>query len=104
LAKRKVDGLSFKAGSIQSRLENGKLMLLATGGTVTQSPSPSPSPLPTAYPVGGETVGIDTLSVFLSKYWLLLLLLLIPVAFALYKNRSVLSKWFLRLTHLLKGL
>jgi hypothetical protein len=102
LAKRKVDGLSFKAGSIQSRLENGKLMLLATGGTVTQSPSPSP--LPTAYPVGGETVGIDTLSVFLSKYWLLLLLLLIPVAFALYKNRSVLSKWFLRLTHLLKGL
>jgi hypothetical protein len=100
LAKRKVDGLIFKAGSIQSRLENGKLMLLATGGTVTQSPSP----LPTAYPVGGETVGIDTLSVFLSKYWLLLLLLLIPVAFALYKNRSVLSKWFLRLTHLLKGL
>lgn len=104
MAKRKVDGLGFKEGPIQSGLENGKLILLATGGTVTPSPSPSPSPLPTSYPVGGEIVGIDSLSVFLSKYWLLILLLLIPVAFALYKNRSALPKWFQRLRYLLKGL
>ena len=84
MAKRRVDGLSFKAGP-------------------TQSGSP-PTPTPTPLPVGGEIVGIDTLSVFLSKYWILILLLLIPVAFALYKKRVALPKWFLRLMYLLKGL
>jgi len=81
LATRKVDGFSLKAGPTQS-------------GAV---------PAPTPYPVGGEIVGIDALSVFLSKYWILLLLLLIPVAFALYKKRVALPKWFLRLMYLLKG-
>jgi len=84
LAKRKVDGLNFKMGPTQSGL--------------AQSPSPTPNP------VGGEIVGIDALSVFLSKYWLLLLLLLIPVAFVLYKKRFALPKWFMRLMYLFKGL
>jgi hypothetical protein len=82
MTKRKVDGLSFKPGPTQS----------------------GAAPTPTSYPVGGEIVGIDTLSVFLSRYWPLMLILLIPVAFALYKKRSAIPKWFLRLMYLAKGL
>jgi hypothetical protein len=84
LAKRKVDGLSFKAGPTQS------------GAT--------PTPTPTAFPVGGEVVGIDTLSVFLSTYWPLIVALMIPLAFAFYKKRSAIPKWFVRLMYSLKGL
>lgn len=51
---------------------------------------------PTPFPVGGEVVGIDTISVFLSTYWPLIALLLIPLAFALYKKRSAMPKWVMR--------
>jgi len=84
MAKRKVDGLSFKAGPTQS--------------------GASPTATPTSFPVGGEIVGVDTVSVFLSTYWLLIVILLIPHGFALYKKRSAIPKWFLRLTYLFKGL
>ncbi len=80
MAKRKVDGLSFKAGPTQS-------------GT----------PTPTPPPVGGEIIDINTLSVILSRYWLLILALLIPLALVLYKKRNAIPKWFLRLMYLLKG-
>ncbi|MFB3890335.1 MAG: hypothetical protein ACE14S_12675 [Candidatus Bathyarchaeia archaeon] len=80
MAKRRVDGLTFKPGPTRS------------------------GAFPTSPPVGGEIVGVDVVSVFISKYWLLMLLLLIPLAYALYKKRSALPKWFLRLFYLLKGL
>lgn len=46
------------------------------------------------YPtVGGEMVPVDKLSVFLSSSWLLILLILIvPIAFILYRKRDVTLK------------
>jgi hypothetical protein len=78
LVKRKVDALSFKAGPTQSGL------------------------MATPPPVGGEMVDINTVSVFLSRYWLLIIILLIPLTYVLYKKRSAIPKWFLRLMYLLK--
>lgn len=44
-------------------------------------------------PVGGEMVPVDKISVFLSSSWLLILLILIlPVAFILYRKRDVTLK------------
>ena len=44
-------------------------------------------------PVAGEFVPIDKLSVFLSSSWILILLILIlPVAFILYRKRDVTLK------------
>ncbi|HUW47653.1 MAG TPA: hypothetical protein VMW36_02785 [Patescibacteria group bacterium] len=57
-------------------------------------------------PVGGELVPMDKLSLFFSQYGLLLLLLLIPLAYVLYKKRGTvfgpivrLHTAFWRLTH-----
>ncbi len=85
MAKRKVDGLSFRAGPTQS------------GGFVASPPPTSPPP------VGGEIIDINTLAVVLSRYWLLILILLIPLAFVFYKKRAAIPKWFLRLMYQLKG-
>ena len=64
-----MEALSFKPGPTQSG--NG------------------PLPPPSA-PVGGEMLGIDKLSVFLSNYWLLVvLLLLVPLTLLIYKKRNV---------------
>ena len=50
------------------------------------------APLPSG-PVGGEMVPIDKLSVFLSNYWILvILLLLLPAALVLYKKREIALK------------
>ncbi len=81
MTKRKVDGLSFKAGPTHS-------------GLISTPPTPTP------FPVGGEVVGINTVSVFLSTYWPLIIMLLIPLGFALYKKRYAMPKWFLRLMYL----
>ncbi len=44
-------------------------------------------------PVGGEMVPVDKLSVFLSSSWILILLIMIlPVAFILYRKRDVTLK------------
>jgi hypothetical protein len=44
-------------------------------------------------PVGGEMIPVDKLSVFLSSSWILILLILIlPVAFILYRKRDVTLK------------
>ncbi|WP_455278129.1 hypothetical protein [[Eubacterium] cellulosolvens] len=62
------------------------------GLTVNSGPTVSggrPSPTP----VAGEMVPLDKLSVFLSSSWLLILLILIvPVAFVLYRKREVTLK------------
>lgn len=76
--KRKVDGLSIKAGPTQSGVQQ--------------------------YAVGGEIVNGNVLGTLLSQYWLLLLILLVPLAFALYKKHNVLPKWFMRFMYRLKSL
>ncbi|WP_455280633.1 hypothetical protein [[Eubacterium] cellulosolvens] len=44
-------------------------------------------------PVGGEMVPVEKLSVFLSSSWILILLILIaPIAFILYKKRDATLK------------
>ncbi|OGD54195.1 hypothetical protein A3K80_07615 [Candidatus Bathyarchaeota archaeon RBG_13_38_9] len=44
-------------------------------------------------PVAGELVPIDKLSVFLSSSWILILLILVlPIAFILYRKRDVTLK------------
>ena len=44
-------------------------------------------------PVGGEMVPVDKLSVFLSSSWILILLIMVlPVAFILYRKRDVTLK------------
>jgi hypothetical protein len=80
-----VDGLSFRAGPTQS------------GAVITPPP-------PTQYPVGGEVVGINTVSVFLSTYWPLIVLLVVPLAFVFYKKRNAIPKWFVRLVRSVQGL
>ena len=41
-------------------------------------------------PVGGEMLPVDKISVFLSSSWILILLILIlPVAFILYRKREI---------------
>lgn len=72
---RKVDGVNVKAGPTES-------------GAVNPSPSPNP--------VGGHLAPIDQVSVFLSQYGILLLLLVIPLAFILYRKRSVVFRAFSR--------
>jgi hypothetical protein len=45
------------------------------------------------YPVAGELAPIDKISVFLSSSWILILLILIaPIAFILYRKREVTLK------------
>ena len=83
MTRRRVDGLSIKAGP-------------------TESGGPTPTP-PPAIPVGGEVVDVNVISVFLSQYWPLIVVMLIPLAFALYAKRNALPKWFLRLMYRIKG-
>ncbi|MGB6680074.1 MAG: hypothetical protein WBF08_01970 [Candidatus Bathyarchaeia archaeon] len=65
-------------------------LILKAGPTESGAP-PTPSPPPT--PVGGEMIPVDKLSIFLSSSWILILLILIvPVAFILYRKRDVTLK------------
>jgi hypothetical protein len=58
--------------------------------TVKSGPTKSGEPASPPAPVGGEMLPIDKISVFLSSSWLLILLILIlPVAFILYRKRDV---------------
>jgi len=69
---RRVEALTLKPGPTQS-------------GVVGQPPPPQP--------VGGEMLPVDKLSVFLSNYWILVVLvLLLPVALVLYKKREMALK------------
>jgi hypothetical protein len=46
--------------------------------------------------VGGDVLSIDKLSLLLSQNWLLILLLLLPLSFVLYKKRHTLFNQLLR--------
>lgn len=42
--------------------------------------------------VGGQSVPVDKLSIFLSNFWLVIMLIMvIPIAFLLYRNRNTLK-------------
>jgi hypothetical protein len=58
LMKKRVDALTIKSGPTES-------------GEIS---------------VGGEVISVDKLSLFLSQNWLLILLLLLPLVFLLYKK------------------
>ncbi len=67
--KRQTQALTIKAGPTES------------GG------------VPQDHVVAGEMVAIDKISIFLSSSWLLILLILmLPVAFILYRKRSMTLK------------
>ncbi len=74
MRKRNVDALNLKPGP-------------------TESGVPVP---PRPRPVGGNIAPIDAISVFLSQYGLLIMLLLIPFAFLLYKKRGSLLNLLVR--------
>jgi hypothetical protein len=82
LAKRNVDALILKAGPTESG--------------ATTSPPPAP--------VGGEVIPIDKISLFLSQYWFLIAILLLPVAYVLYKKRSIIPQWLMRATYFFRAL
>jgi hypothetical protein len=45
--------------------------------------------VPEFSPIGGEIIPVDKLSLFLSSYWILILMILIlPVAFIFYRKRD----------------
>jgi hypothetical protein len=46
--------------------------------------------------VGGDVVSIDKLSLLLSNNWVLILLLLLPLSFLLYKKRNAVFHRFLQ--------
>ena len=72
----RVEALNLKSGPTQS------------GEVSTPVLPPGPAP------VGGEMIPVDKLSVFLSNYWILvLLLLLLPAALVLYKKREIALKF-----------
>ena len=63
LMKKRVDALTIKSGPTESGIENGNHI------------------------VGGDVLSVDKLSLLLSRNWLLILLLLLPLTFLLYKKR-----------------
>ncbi|MCP8305172.1 MAG: hypothetical protein H3Z50_06895 [archaeon] len=76
MRKRRVDALSLKPGPTES-------------GIIIEPEVPGP--------VGGELVPTDILPAFLSQYWILIILLFLPLGFLLYKRRNILFPWILRL-------
>ena len=69
---RRIQGLNIKSGP-------------------TESGNNTPTP---PAPVGGEMLPMDKLSVFLSSSWILILLIvMLPVAFILYRKRDATLKF-----------
>jgi hypothetical protein len=68
LMKKRVDALTMKSGPTESGVE----------------------------PVGGDVLSVDKLSLLLSRNWLLILLLLLPLTFLLYKKRRTVFSQLLR--------
>jgi hypothetical protein len=58
----------------------------AESGEVVTTTSRPPTP------VGGEMLPVDKVSVFLSQYWLLIIVLLIPLVLLFYLKRHVALK------------
>jgi len=66
--KKRVDGLSIKSGPTESGFAR-----------------------PPPRPVGGEIIPFDLLA-SLSKYWILLVILLFPLVLLMYKRREIALK------------
>ena len=62
--------------------------------SVKSGPTESGGIAPTPRPVGGTVVPVDKLLVFLFNFWPIILLLLLPAAFILYKKRGFVLKMF----------
>ncbi|RLI32939.1 hypothetical protein DRO66_10855 [Candidatus Bathyarchaeota archaeon] len=76
LMKKRVDALTVKSGPTESGVE-------INGGN---------------HFVGGDILPVDKLSLLLSRNWLLILLLLLPLSFMIYKKRhTVFSQLLQRL-------
>ena len=78
MTKKRVDALTIRSGPTVSGVPNGN------GKEV----------------VGGDVVSIDKLSLLLSNNWFLILLLLLPLSFLLYKKRNAVVYRFVRLLRL----
>ena len=76
MTKKQVDALTIPSGSTVSGVVNGT-------GRVQDF-------------VGGDVVSIDKLSLLLSNNWVLIILLLLPLSFLLYKKRNAVFHRFLR--------
>ena len=57
-------------------------------------PGPTESGAVPTQPVGGTVVPVDKLLVFLFNFWPIIILLLLPAAFMLYKKRDFVLKMF----------
>jgi hypothetical protein len=68
LMKKRVEALTIKSGPTESGVES----------------------------VGGDVLSIDKLSLLLSRNWLLILLLLLPLTFLFYKKRRTIFSQLLR--------
>ena len=72
--KKRVDALTVKSGPTESGVE-------INGGN---------------HFVGGDILPVDKLSLLLSRNWILILLLLLPLSFLLYKKRNAVFHRFLQ--------
>ncbi len=75
MTKKRVDALTISSGPTISGIVNGN------GKEI----------------VGGDVVSIDKLSLLLSNNWILIILLMLPLSFLLYKKRNAVFHRFLRL-------
>ncbi|MEE8571297.1 MAG: hypothetical protein V3S97_09955 [Candidatus Bathyarchaeia archaeon] len=74
MKKKRLDALTIQSGPTASGVPNGN------GKRI----------------VGGDIVSIDKLSLLLSNNWVLIILLLLPLSFLLYKKRNAVFHRFLR--------
>ncbi len=73
MKKKRVDALTIQSGPTVSGVENHFVG-----------------------PVGGDVVSVDKLSLLLSNNWVLIIILLLPLSFLLYKKRNSVFNRFLR--------
>jgi len=73
MTKKRVDALTIPSGPTVSGVENNFVDS-----------------------VGGDIVSIDKFSLLLSNNWVLILILLLPLSFLLYKKRNAVFHRFLR--------
>ena len=78
MTKKRVDALTIPSGPTVSGTPGGNNKVFVDG-------------------VGGDVVSIDKLSLLLSNNWILIILLMLPLSFLLYKKRNAVFHRFLRL-------
>ena len=65
--------------------------------SVKPGPTESGTVRPLHDVVGGELLPVDKLSLFLSQYWILIVLMAVPLGFLLLKRRSMFMRLLLKL-------